>query len=61
MIELKDVLNIHNILIDKFGGRKGIRAKVLLNLPLIDHLQPSVTKFFIRLLATKLKQFLKAY
>lgn len=25
MIELKDVLNIHNILIDKFGGRKGIR------------------------------------
>jgi death-on-curing protein len=25
MIELKDVLNIHNILIDKFGGSKGIR------------------------------------
>lgn len=25
MIEIKDVLNIHNILIDKFGGTKGIR------------------------------------
>ena len=25
MIELKDVLNIHNILIDKFGGTKGVR------------------------------------
>ncbi len=25
MIELRDVLNIHNILIDKFGGSKGIR------------------------------------
>ena len=25
MIELNDVLNIHNILIDKFGGSKGIR------------------------------------
>lgn len=25
MIELQDVLNIHNILIDKFGGSKGIR------------------------------------
>lgn len=25
MIELKDVINIHNILIDKFGGVKGIR------------------------------------
>lgn len=25
MMELKDVLNIHNILIDKFGGSKGIR------------------------------------
>jgi death on curing protein len=27
MIELRDVLNIHNILIDKFGGSKGIRDK----------------------------------
>jgi len=25
MIELNDVLNIHNLLIDKFGGSKGIR------------------------------------
>jgi len=25
MIELQDVLNIHNILIDKFGGSKGVR------------------------------------
>ena len=25
MIDIKDVLNIHNILIDKFGGSKGIR------------------------------------
>lgn len=25
MIELKDVLNIHHILIDKFGGSKGVR------------------------------------
>lgn len=25
MIELRDVLNIHNILIEKFGGSKGIR------------------------------------
>ena len=25
MIELRDVLNIHNILIDKFGGSKGVR------------------------------------
>lgn len=25
MIELRDVLNIHHILIDKFGGSKGIR------------------------------------
>ena len=25
MIEIKDVLNIHNILIDKFGGSKGVR------------------------------------
>jgi death-on-curing protein len=25
MIELQDVLNIHNILIDKFGGIKGVR------------------------------------
>jgi hypothetical protein len=24
MIELQDVLNIHNILIDKFGGSKGV-------------------------------------
>ncbi len=30
MIELKDVLNIHNILIDKFGGSKGIRDSGLL-------------------------------
>lgn len=27
MIELKDVLVIHNILIEKFGGSKGIRDK----------------------------------
>ncbi len=25
MIEIKDVINIHNILIDRFGGVKGIR------------------------------------
>jgi death-on-curing protein len=25
MIEIKDVLNIHNILIEKFGGSKGIK------------------------------------
>ena len=25
MIELRDVINIHNILIDKFGGSKGVR------------------------------------
>jgi death-on-curing protein len=25
MIELQDVLNIHNILIDKYGGSKGVR------------------------------------
>ncbi len=25
MIELQDVLNIHNILIDKFGGSRGVR------------------------------------
>lgn len=25
MIELQEVLNIHNILIDKFGGSKGVR------------------------------------
>jgi death-on-curing protein len=25
MIELQDVINIHNILIDKFGGSKGVR------------------------------------
>lgn len=25
MIELRDILNIHNILIDKFGGSKGVR------------------------------------
>jgi death-on-curing protein len=25
MIEIRDVLNIHNLLIDKFGGSKGIR------------------------------------
>ncbi len=25
MIELQDVLNIHNILIVKFGGSKGVR------------------------------------
>ena len=30
MIELKDVLNIHNILIYKFGGSKGIRDSGLL-------------------------------
>lgn len=30
MIELTDVLNIHNILIDKFGGTKGIRDNGLL-------------------------------
>jgi death-on-curing protein len=30
MIEIKDVLNIHNILIDKFGGSKGIRDQGLL-------------------------------
>lgn len=30
MIELKDVLNIHNILIDRFGGSKGIRDQGLL-------------------------------
>lgn len=30
MIELRDVLNIHNILIDKFGGSKGIRDQALL-------------------------------
>ena len=27
MIELKDVLNIHNILINRFGGSKGIRDR----------------------------------
>lgn len=27
MIGLNDVLNIHNILIDKFGGSKGVRDK----------------------------------
>lgn len=27
MMDLKDVLNIHNILIDRFGGSKGIRDK----------------------------------
>ena len=27
MIELRDVLNIHNILIDKFGGSKGVRVQ----------------------------------
>lgn len=27
MIELRDVLNIHNILIDKFGGSKGVREQ----------------------------------
>ncbi len=31
MIELKDVLNIHNILIDKFGGSKGVRDSGSLN------------------------------
>jgi death-on-curing protein len=30
MIELKDVLNIHNLLIDKFGGSSGVRDKNLL-------------------------------
>ena len=30
MIELKVVINIHNILIDKFGGSKGIRDHGLL-------------------------------
>ena len=30
MIELRDVLNIHNILIDKFGGSKGVRDQGLL-------------------------------
>lgn len=25
MIDLKDVLNIHNILIDKLGGGRGVR------------------------------------
>ncbi len=30
MIELKVVLNIHDILIDKFGGIKGIRDQCLL-------------------------------
>ncbi|MBK0382233.1 type II toxin-antitoxin system death-on-curing family toxin [Pedobacter sp. SD-b] len=30
MIEIKDVLNIHNILIDKFGGSKGVRDHGLL-------------------------------
>lgn len=27
MIELQDALNIHNILIDKFGGSKGVRDR----------------------------------
>ena len=30
MIELKDVLNIHSILIDNFGGSKGVRDSGLL-------------------------------
>ncbi|NLN26251.1 MAG: type II toxin-antitoxin system death-on-curing family toxin [Bacteroidetes bacterium] len=30
MIQLKEVINIHNILIDKFGGIKGVRDKGLL-------------------------------
>ncbi|MBC7524422.1 MAG: type II toxin-antitoxin system death-on-curing family toxin [Flavobacterium sp.] len=30
MIEIKDVLNIHDILIDKFGGSKGVRDLGLL-------------------------------
>lgn len=30
MIDLQDVLNIHTILIDKFGGTKGLRDKGLL-------------------------------
>lgn len=25
MIEFRDVINIHNILIEKFGGTKGVR------------------------------------
>lgn len=30
MIELQDVINLHNILIDKFGGSKGIRDQAAL-------------------------------
>jgi death-on-curing protein len=30
MIDLKDVENIHNILIERFGGSKGIRDKTVL-------------------------------
>ncbi len=30
MIEIRDVLSIHNLLIDKFGGSKGVRDQGLL-------------------------------
>jgi death-on-curing protein len=49
MIDEKTAINIHNILIDKFGGTKGIRDINSLNSALARPYPRSIKKIFIQL------------
>lgn len=57
MIDIKDIENIHDILIDEFGGCKGIRDRGALESALIDQIQHLNSKIFIQQLLTRLLQF----
>ena len=51
MISTKQVLRIHQLLIDQFGGSSGIRDKVYWNQLLIDRTKPlMVTVYTLNLL-----------
>lgn len=47
MIDLSEVLSIHLILIEKFGGTSGVRDKELLDSQSTGHLRPSTARNFI--------------
>jgi death-on-curing protein len=60
MMELKDVLNIHDILVERFGGSKGIRDKGSLEAAINRPFATFDSKDLFHHLQTKLLQFLKA-
>ena len=61
MIELNDVLNIHHILIDKFGGSKGIRDIGALEAAINRLLLLLTILTFIQILLKRLLRFLKVF